>query len=258
MKKKLFMLCAILALVMLAACGKDDSDTNKKNADKEKDEDKLVELKVDLDTPEKADVDEKVHLKATVTFDGDEVKDADEVEYEIWEKGVKGDSQMHEAKNNKDGTYTLETSFDKDGDYDVQVHVTAREQHNMPKTTIVVGEGSSEEHADHESADEHHEHGKTEGFSMHFMEPENVKAKDKEDLIVHLQLDDKPLEKAKVRYEIVRGNEKKVEWPEAKEIKAGEYKANFEFAEKGTYKITVHVENDEGLHEHEEHELVVK
>src|SRR5699024_11567696 len=100
------------------------------------------------------------------------------------------------------GTYSIETSFDHNAKYGVQVHVTAREQHNMPKNNITVGEGSD----DSEQAEgDQHEH-KTEGFDMHFSEPTDVKQKEQTDLKVHIQIDDNTLTDADVRYEIWPGD----------------------------------------------------
>ena len=251
--KKFFTLMSIMCLIgILAACGNDDAEKDRPKADEAEDE--LEMLEVDLDTPKTLDVDEKTTLSAKVTYGDEDVKDADEVQYEIWEKGKKEDSVMHDAKNKKDGTYTLDTSFDHDATYVVQVHVTAREQHNMPKNNITVGEGSD----DSEQADgDHHEH-KTKGFDMHFSEPTDVKQKEQTDLKVHIQIDDNPLKDADVRYEIWPGDSKKHDWADAKETKDGEYKADYTFNEKGTYHMIIHVENDEDLHEHEEYRVTVK
>lgn len=251
MQKKFILFLTILTLTLLVACGNDDS-----NADKEKksNEEELLALEVDLETPEKTEVDEKANLNATVSYGDEKVTDADEVEYETWEKGAKDDSEMIEAKNNKDGTYSLDKKFDKDGEYEVQVHVTARDQHTMPKATIQVGKGGSKEQTDSDN-EQHH---KTEEFSMHFMETKDIKSNDTEKLMVHLELKNKPFKDSKVRYEIVRDNEKKSEWIDANENKPGEYTGEFKFAEKGTYKITIHVEDEKDLHEHEEHEIKVK
>ena len=38
---------------------------------------------------------------------------------------------------------------------------------------------------------------------------------------------------------------------------AGEYTASYTFAEVGSYKIQIHVEDDKELHEHEEHIIEV-
>lgn len=48
-------------------------------------------------------------------------------------KRKKEESSLIEAKNNNDGTYDAETTFEHDGVFTVQVHVTARGLHTMPK-----------------------------------------------------------------------------------------------------------------------------
>src|SRR5690606_32173856 len=136
------------------------------NDAKSQDDEVPAILEVQLDVAEHVEVDEKTNLKAVVTQGDEEVADADEVQFEIWEEGKKEESRMIDAVNNQDGTYEAETIFDHDGNFTVQVHVTARGMHNMPKQTVTVGEGAAEESHDH-GEQEHGEHA--EGFSMHFM-----------------------------------------------------------------------------------------
>lgn len=106
--------------------------------------DELQELKVDFEVPESVDVDETVEMKAIVTYGDEKVKDADEVEFEFWEQGNKDDSTTIESKNNEDGTYTAEISFDHDGTFEVYAHTTARDLHTMPKETITVGDTTAD------------------------------------------------------------------------------------------------------------------
>lgn len=253
MRKK-WLMAAGTALLLLSACGNSENGASQ--------DDEMPEmLEVDLQVPEHADVDEKVILTAEVTQGEDKVKDADEVEFEIWEEGSKEDSEMIEAENHDDGTYTAEKAFGQDGAFTVQVHVTARGLHNMPKKVIAIGEGASEsaekaEH-EHEECDGHEEHHHAEGFSMHFAAPKDPESGKETPLVVHLELDGKPLEKAKVRYEIWKDGEEQHDWADAKELKPGEYQGDYTFDEKSTYSIQIHVENDEGLHEHEEHDVKI-
>lgn len=247
LKRSLWLVLVSLVVLVLAACGGETTD----NAEKADDEIPQP-LEVQLEVQETADVDETVPLKATVTLGDEKITDADEVEFEVWEEGKKEDSEMIEAKNNKDGTYEAETSFDHDGVFTVQVHVTARGQHTMPKQNVTVGEGALQGH-DHEEADH------AEGFSMHLMKPENVKSGEETELVVHVEFEDEALEDVRVRYEI--WNEEVSEahdWVDAKESVAGEYVANYTFEEAGTYQVHIHVEDDEDLHEHEEHKIEVK
>ena len=62
-----------------------------------------------------------------------------------------------ESVNEKDGLYTAETTFDHDGLFHIQVHVTARGFHTMPIKEVTVGDGGqyeeeheSEGHGEHE------------------------------------------------------------------------------------------------------------
>ncbi|WP_099157851.1 FixH family protein [Virgibacillus ndiopensis] len=252
--RKIVLLLLITTLVLLTACGETNKDTE------ESTDEELKTLNVEFKVPETADVDETVVLNAIVTYGDEKVKNAEKVEFEFWEKGNEDDSTIIESKNNKDGTYTAEVAFDHDGVYEMYAHVTAEGLHTMPKKSITVGNGttvkSGEEQQDEATSHEHGHHA--EGFGMHFMKPENVKANQETDLTVHLQIDDTPLEKVNVRYEVWNvespDNHK---WIETKESNPGEYNAAHTFEEAGSYMIVIHVENEEGLHEHEEHQLEV-
>src|SRR5699024_12248007 len=122
----------------------------------------------------------------------------------------------------------------------------------MHKKAIAVGDAEIDENA------EEHEHHHAEGFDMHFTEPENVQAEEETDLVTRLEMDDAPFEKADVRYEIWSDNSEKNEWFDAIESDVGEYTAAHAFAEAGTYHIQIHVEDDDGLHENEEHDIEVE
>ncbi|WP_188454616.1 FixH family protein [Virgibacillus oceani] len=252
--KKIVFLLVITALVSLTACGETKKD-NEKNT-----EDELKTLDVEFKVPETADTGETVKLHALVTYGDEKVKDAEKVEFEYWEKGKEDDSTKIESTNNEDGTYSAEVTFDHDGVYEMYAHVTAEGLHTMPKKSITVGDGTVAENEDeqHDEANGHEHSAHAEGFSMHFMKPENVKVNQENDMTVHLQMDETPLENASVRYEI--WNEEspdKHEWVETEEANPGEYKAIHLFKKSGSYVVVVHVENDEGLHEHEEHQIKV-
>ncbi|MBO0993779.1 FixH family protein [Bacillus sp. SD088] len=247
MKKTIGSILLGIALLTLVACGNDA---------KSQDDEVPAILEVQLEVAEHVEVDEKVDLKAVVTQGDEDVADADEVQFEIWEEGGKEESTMIDAVNNQDGTYEAETTFDHDGAFTVQVHVTARGMHNMPKQTVTVGEGAAEEE-DHEHGDHNHE-AHAEGFSMHFMEPEDVKKDNEVDFIVHLQLENEPLKDARVRYEVWKDDAEEHDWLDAEEGTPGEYSSSFTFEETGVYHIRIHVQDDEDLHEHEEHQIEIK
>ena len=172
MRKTLLIVFATLLLSILAACG----------------EDELSILEVDFEVPETIDVGETVELKATVTYGDEMVADADEVVFEVWEKGKRDDGHMIDADNHEDGTYTTEVTFDHDGIFEMYAHTTAHDMHTMPKKEIVVGEGGDYDDVDGDNGYQ------TEGFDLHFMEPENTIIGEEIELVVHLMMEDDELE----------------------------------------------------------------
>lgn len=246
MHKKLWIAWIAAILMVLSACGED-------NVNEELPE--LPELKVDFELPEFADVGDTIELTATVTYGNEPVKDADEVNFEYWENDDQDNSITIDSTNHKDGTYTAEVTFENDAVYSIYAHTTARALHTMPKRSMIVGDPDVEisdnnDHSDHENG---------EGFGMHFMNPEDVETEEEVQLMVHLHMGDDEFEGAKVRYEIWNDEvSEKHDWVDAEESVAGEYTAAHTFKEAGKYTIQIHVEDDDGLHEHEEHEVEVK
>lgn len=247
MKKYISLVWLVLMIGVLAACGNnDDQDVITEPPDFENEQ-----LTVELTVTNEVEVDETVDMSALVTIGDRKIDQADEVIYEIWEEGKKAESVMIDAENEGEGIYTAETSFDHDGTFHIQVHVTAEVQHSMPTEVVTVGDGGEYEESD--EADYH-----TEGFGMDFMKPANVEAGKESALRVHIELHDEALEELDVRYEIWHeDNEDKHDWVDATEESAGEYNASYTFEEAGEYTIVIHVEDDEELHEHEEHILEV-
>ena len=192
-------------------------------------------------------------MKAFVTQGDEEIEDADEVVFEVWEEGKKSESEMIDSVNEKSGIYTAETSFEHEGTFHVQVHVTANGLHTMPLKEVIVGNGGN---YDEQAEPDHHYH--TEGFSRHFLTPDEVAANSDEELVVQIQLDNEPYESLNVRYEIWSDLSEKHDWVDAIETKAGEYVADFTFKEASTYHVQIHVEDDKDLHEHIVHEIIVK
>ena len=95
-------------------------------------------------------------------------------------------------------------------------------------------------------------------FRCILRQPENLKSGESTEFDVHLQVDGQPLEQARVRYEIWNeANPDKRDWVDVEESVAGEYAASYTFAEVGSYKFQIHVEDDKELHEHEEYILEV-
>ncbi|WP_156291894.1 FixH family protein [Oceanobacillus salinisoli] len=245
----------VITIVVYSMSGNETEDTVTEDLEE------LPTLEVDFKVPETVDVNETVELNATVSYSDEMVTDADEVLFEIWQQGHEDESIEVETTNNGDGTYTAETSFESNGIYEIYAHTTARDLHTMPKKTIVVGTGAVDDKAvgnqNHESGE--NAYGKrVEGFVLQFMEPEHVNAESETELMVDLQMDGNPLKEADVRYEI--WNDEMPDeraWVDAEEMEPGQYIAAHSFTKAGTYHIIIHVENEDGLHKHEEYELLV-
>ncbi len=135
MMKKMFISLAVI-LGLLAGCNNTDSS---KTTSTSNTEGTTVEVKVDIQTPEKVDVGKDVDLSAHVTQGGKDVDDADEVKFEVWESGYRDQGKMIDGKLDKNGIYKATTKFDQDGVYYMYAHTTARGLHTMPKQKIVVG-----------------------------------------------------------------------------------------------------------------------
>ncbi|MFD1851539.1 FixH family protein [Oceanobacillus bengalensis] len=256
LKRKLWMVLIILGITVLAACG-NESENGEETEE-------LTPLEVEFLVPEKVEVDENFELEAIVTYGDEDVTDADEVTFEYWRQGNEDETTKIEATNNGDGTYTTDLSIATDGVYEIFAHTTAKGLHTMPKKSITIGEGTVLEQEDAEHVEgEHnhgaHDHGATEGgFALHFVDPGAAKQGEEVNLTVHLQMDGEPLAQANVRYEVVNDSSDIHEWIETEELTAGEYDSTYVLEEAGIYNITIHVENDEGLHEHEEYTIEVE
>lgn len=154
--KKGVILFVILVMIFLAACsGTNSHDEDNTGIDGQ--EPKKVEVVLEL--PERAEPGETVNLVAHLTQGGEVVDDADEVVFEIWEieDESRDNSKMIEVSEQKDGTYKSEYVFELDGVYYVQVHVTARNMHVMPKKKILIGDVEDIEVHDEHNDDENHE-----------------------------------------------------------------------------------------------------
>lgn len=118
----------LMAASLFAGCGKQETAAVKPA--------KMV--KVQLIVPKTADAGTNIPLKAVVTQGKEKVDDADEVKFEIWKENSDKNSSMLEAKHDQHGIYTAKTVIKEPGTYTVQVHVTARKMHVMPKTDLSV------------------------------------------------------------------------------------------------------------------------
>jgi YtkA-like len=213
------------------------------NNDETEDAKDIHPIEVTIELPEKGDVNEEIELKAIVTQNKEKVADADEVMFEVWEDGKKDESTMVEGTNNEDGTYTAPYTFDRDGVFVVQAHVTARGMHNMPKQTITIGNPTNEM-AHHDQMEE--------GLSVHWMEPEMNPVGKPIELIVHVNKDGQPVENATVKFTIINEANKEIAKVDGEMSAIGEYKGTVTLEQEGHYKVLTMVHSGEDMVEKEE------
>ncbi|MFO7317490.1 MAG: FixH family protein [Bacilli bacterium] len=136
MKKWIISLLAVPILLVGCNTNEEQSevDTNEEPVDVS-----ALEVKVDILTPDEVKVGEPVELAAHVTQNNENVEDADSVEFEVWESGLREQGAMIKAEHAGDGVYKAEFTFNHDGVYYMYAHTTARGLHVMPKKQIVAG-----------------------------------------------------------------------------------------------------------------------
>ena len=165
--KKLFLTLAMAAVLAVGCGAEDDSVDTLSNGEVP------VEIIVEVLTPEKLNVGEATTLEVKVTQGGEVVNDADSVDFEVWESGLRDEGTMIDGEFTEDGVYTAEYTFDHDGVYYMYAHTTARGMHVMPKQQFIVGnpdmskvlednssssmedDSESQENQDDEQADNH-------------------------------------------------------------------------------------------------------
>lgn len=154
-KVSLLFIISMLALV-LAACngektekpeedneqGEEHGDEHGEHGDEDEhgDMDGMLMLEVDFEVPETVKVGETAELKATVTYDGEPVVDADEVMFEVWKTGDRDNADKIDGENHQDGTYSIKYKFTEVSDYEMYAHTTAHHTHTMPKKMVSVVE----------------------------------------------------------------------------------------------------------------------
>ena len=134
------LLTSFTLLIVLVACGGGNGATGDNNDEMPK----MVE--VDLQVDDRVNPNEPIQFKAFVTQGDENVDDADEVVYEIWNvQDGRETSEMIEAIHSGNGLYEIEHTLTNENVYFVQVHVTARNLHVMPMKHFVVGDLTEEE-----------------------------------------------------------------------------------------------------------------
>ncbi|WP_047980290.1 FixH family protein [Ornithinibacillus contaminans] len=263
MKKSYISLLLIsLILVLLAACGKEDTNATDESSD---DVPEMINVDVQFD-PETDEIalGDTFTISATVTQGSENVNDADEVEFEFWKEGQSDEEhELIPGEFQADGIYSIEKTVEEAGTYYVIAHVTAREMHVMPQTEFVIGgeEATHEEHAEHDHGSEadsgHDHHHSVEGLVLHIMADETVAVNEEVTLTSHIQLNDEPVSDAKVQFEIWKEGAEKHEYVDASEAEAGEYTVDYTFPEPGDYNLQLHFRKDD-MHEHKQTVITVE
>ncbi len=229
----------------------------------------LFPLEVEIEIlPETLVANEPITFNAHVTYGDEKVEDANEVQFQIWEKGNEEGEEFFEGEHVGEGTYSIQKTFDHDGIYYVVAHVTARNMHNMPKKEFIIGEaedssseeteghheGEESEHEEHSSSHHNHSHGH---LTVDLELPAEVTKNNETKLRVSVTDHEVPLTEANVVFELWKEGQTKHEFIRTSEVSEGVYESSFVFQEDGTYEVRIHVEK-ESLHEHIEKTLEVK
>ncbi|MFZ3589526.1 FixH family protein [Bacillus sp. DJP31] len=197
-------------------------------------------------------VGEEVLIEAIVTQAGEAVDDANDVSFEVWEANS-DDHEMIVGEHGTKGVYFTSKVFETGGEYNVVAHVTARDQHTMPKIELIVGAATEDTAQEHSNQEHDHEKRK---LSIDVKLPEVVVANELLPIEVIVLHEEKPLLDAQVKFEIWGENESRHVFIDAKEKSDGNYAASFEVKQSGKHHIVVHIQNDT-LHEHIEREVVI-
>ncbi|ASV68405.1 hypothetical protein CKF48_14490 [Cytobacillus kochii] len=249
--KKWISTFSVIMIIFLAACGNAENDANSSGGEGS------VPAAIDasISIPSQIKRNEEVRLEVTVTQGDESVEDADEVKFELWEDGKKDNGELIEAEHENDGKYVASYTFEKDAIYHIQSHVTARSMHTMPKVKVAVGSAEIDNEEENQGHSAHEHDG---NVAIHISPTADIKTNEETPFDIHITKEEQGLEEANVRLEIVQSiDDHQVAWVDAVEETSGMYTAAHAFTDNGTYKIVVHVENDEGLHEHSEFEVIV-
>ncbi|MCM3669135.1 FixH family protein [Mesobacillus maritimus] len=249
--KKVVLSITILMVLLISACG--NGEESGQNAEVP------AILEVELNLPEEElQPGAEVTLETYVSQGGEAVEDANEVKFEVLKEG-EADSEMLEGEHQGDGLYAATMLFAEAGSYKVTSHVTARDMHNMPSETLIIGNASEVEAEDtdaHSGESEHH-HEHEGAVTVELQSDVEPQANQENELSVLVKEKDNPLTDAKVSFEISRKGQEKHEFIDAKETGNGIYKAGKAFESAGNYQLNVHINKDH-LHEHQLFTLTVK
>ncbi|WP_409300572.1 FixH family protein [Peribacillus sp. SCS-155] len=112
----------------------------------------------------------------------------------------------------------------------------------------------SKGHSGHKNDEHHRGSNLTIDFHVHKL----AKVNEETMLSAHVQNEHQALKNATVRLEIWKKNEEKHEYINATEEKEGVYTVHKTFSASGSYKIRIHVEKGDEIHDHTESALEVK
>lgn len=127
---------AALVMATMTLVGCSDKQATEVNSQQEG---TLEEVMVEFQTPTELAVNEEAVLSVKVTQGDEAVDDADSVEFEVWESGMRDASEMMDGQLTEDGVYEAKYTFNHDGVYYMFAHTTARGLHVMPKQELTVG-----------------------------------------------------------------------------------------------------------------------
>lgn len=128
MKRYYWLQAGVLAMLLLmTACAKETSSI-----------DVSAPLEVSLAiNPQPLAVNTPATIAVTVNQQGKPVEDANEVKFEVWQKGQE-EHEFIKAEKKGSGLYSIEKTFAQPGQYVVMYHVTARDYHSMNKQEFTV------------------------------------------------------------------------------------------------------------------------
>ncbi|CAM4005531.1 FixH family protein [Alkalicoccus chagannorensis] len=258
------------AVLALAACGTEEENSNDTGGAVSIEDVNMEPLEVEVQAPDAVDPGEEVTLGAQLTQGDEHVDDAEEVLFEIWKDGEKGESgDMIEAgRPGVEGVYDIDYTFEEEAVYYIQPHTTARGTHVMPVEQVIVGDPDIEElededenhqdmndHDHHGGEDDDHHHGNheddhTDELTLNLAETE-ANAGEEVLLQVDAALEEEGWENGDVRLEIWTHGDEVRDWIDMEEAGDGRYEAAYTFTEAAEYHVVIHAE-DEDIHEHEE------